>query len=67
MVAMSSINFSTKRVNQELIDEVISAMKSVRGYGSVEIIIQNYKVTQVSTRDIKKTDYLINSTVNISA
>lgn len=63
---MSPINFSTKRVNQELIDEVVSAMKSVSGYGSVEIFIQNYRVTQVTTRDIKKTDYLINSTVNIS-
>ncbi len=63
---MSSINFSTKRVNQELINEIVGAMKSVTGYGSVEIIIQNYKVTQVSTRDIKKTDYLINTALNTS-
>ncbi len=63
---MSPINFSTKRVNQELIDEVVRAMKSVSGYGSVEIFIQNYRVTQVTTRDIKKTDYLINSAVNIT-
>jgi len=66
MVTMSSINFSTKRVNQELINEIVGAMKCVTGYGSVEIIIQNYKVTQVSTRDIKKTDYLINTALNTS-
>lgn len=56
---MSDINYSTKRVNQQLIDEIISSLKSVSGYGSVEIYIHNYKVTQITVRDIKKTDHTI--------
>jgi len=56
---MTDVNFSTKRVNQQLIDEIVQSLKHVSGYGSVEIFINNFKVTQITVRDIKKTDHTI--------
>jgi hypothetical protein len=49
-------NYSTKRVSQELIEEVVEALKNIRGWGSVEIIVQDHKVVQITERNIKKTN-----------
>lgn len=38
-------------------DEIKTALKNVRGWGSVEIFIQKGKVTQITERNIKKTDF----------
>lgn len=48
--------YSTKRITKELTDEINSALKSVDAYGSVEIYVQDNKVTQITTRTIKKTN-----------
>jgi hypothetical protein len=51
-------NYSTKQVSEELVKEVIAALKNVRGWGSVEVYIQDYKVVQITERSIKKTNSL---------
>lgn len=48
-------NYSTKQISDELVKEVIAALKNVRGWGSVEVYIQDYKVVQITERNIKKT------------
>ena len=39
-----------------LIEEVLQSIKQIEGFGSVEIYIQDYTVTQITTRKIKKTN-----------
>lgn len=51
------LNYSTSRITSNLMDEIKSALKNVRGWGSVEIFIQKGKVTQITERNIKKTDF----------
>ncbi len=48
-------DYSTKRINEELIKEIVEALKNIRGWGSVEIIVQDYRVVQMTERNIKKT------------
>ena len=48
-------DYSTKKIKQELIEEILDALKNIRGWGSVEIIVQDYKVVQMTERNIKKT------------
>lgn len=47
---------STKTVSEHLMQELINAMKDVDAFGSVEIVIQDYAVTQITHRCIKKTN-----------
>ena len=46
-----------KNVGNGMLQEVRQALKEVqdKGWGSVEIYIQNHKVTQITSRNIKKT------------
>ncbi len=55
-------DYSTKRVRDDLLEEVKLALKNIRGWGSVEIFVQNFRVTQITERNIKKTNHNINST-----
>ena len=41
--------------NSSIIDEIKQAIESL-DYGSVEVIVQNGEITQISTRIIKKTN-----------
>jgi len=51
------VDYSTKKISNILLDQIKDALKNVKGgYGSIEIIIQNHTVTQISTREIKKTN-----------
>ena len=62
--------YSTKRITKELTDEISAALKNVDAYGSVEIYVQDNKVTQITTRTIKKTNGIHsshNKNGNISA
>lgn len=45
----STVTFSTV-----LLEEICNSIHNVQGWGSVEIFIQNYKVTQVIEKNIKK-------------
>jgi hypothetical protein len=53
------VDHSTKKITQDLVDEIKDAMKNVQGWGSVEIFIQDFKVTQITGRNIKKTSHNI--------
>lgn len=48
-------NYSTKQVSDELVKEVISALKNIRGWGSIEVYVQDFKVVQITERNIRKT------------
>jgi hypothetical protein len=53
------VDYSTKKVTQSLIEELKQAVKSVKGWGSVEVIVQENKVTQITVRNIKKTSHSV--------
>lgn len=48
-------DYSTKQVSDKLVEEITEALKNIRGWGSVEIFVQDYKVVQIVERNIKKT------------
>lgn len=53
--------YSTKRVSKKLVSEIVTALKSVDSYGSVELYIQDASVTQITVRNIKKTNGISNN------
>lgn len=53
------VDYSTKKITQDLLTEVKQALKNVRGWGSVEIYVQDHKVTQITERNITKTNHSI--------
>ena len=50
------VAFSTKKISTQLVGELKTALKSIDSYGSVEIYVQNSVVTQITVRNIKKTN-----------
>jgi hypothetical protein len=52
-------DYSTQRITQDLLEEIKQALKNVKGWGSVEIFVQNNKVVQITERNIKKTNHTI--------
>jgi len=56
--------YSTKKITQQLIDEIKTALKSIDSYGSVEVYIQDSVVTQITVRNIKKTQSTYTRTTN---
>jgi hypothetical protein len=50
------MDYSTKNIKEDLVKEIIDALKNIRGWGSVEIFVQDYKVVQITERNIKKTN-----------
>ncbi|KKR50254.1 MAG: hypothetical protein UU81_C0009G0003 [Microgenomates group bacterium GW2011_GWC1_41_8] len=55
---MLDSSISNTHVGSDLIDEIKSALKNIRGWGSVEIFIQDYKVTQITERNIRKPHHM---------
>ena len=53
-------DYSTQHISEALVDEIVHALKTVSRYGSIEIYVQNSVVTQITTRNIKKTSVSIN-------
>jgi len=53
------VDHSTKKIGRDLLEEVKLALKNVRGWGSVEIYVQDHKVTQITARNIRKTSHSI--------
>jgi len=53
---MKLSEFSNQKISKTLIEEITSALKSVRSFGSVEIYVQKGIVTQITIRNIKKTN-----------
>ncbi len=44
-----------------LLDDLSQSLKTLEGWGSVEIFVQNNKITQISARKIKKTNHSVKS------
>ena len=55
---------STAEMNEALVKEITTALKNIRGWGSVEIYVQDYKVVQITERNIKKTTSITLPTQN---
>ena len=51
-----STKYSTKNISDTLLNEIKNALQSVSLYGSVEIYVQNGVVTQITVRNIRKTN-----------
>lgn len=49
-------DYSSKDISPKLMNEIIDALKNIRGWGSVEIFVQDHKVVQIVERNIKKTN-----------
>ncbi len=50
-----TMDYSTKKISSDLVKEVLEAIQNIRGWGSVEIQVQDFKVVQITERNIKKT------------
>lgn len=50
-----------KQVSPKLVNEIVDALKNIRGWGSVEIFVQNNKVVQIVERNIKKTNDMLSA------
>lgn len=48
-----------KNIKSELLEEIVRALKSVSGYGSIEIYVQDHSVTQITIRSIRKTKHVL--------
>lgn len=53
-------DYSTKQVGKALLAEIAEALQNIRGWGSVEIFVQDFKVVQIIERNIKKTTQVQN-------
>lgn len=45
------------KVNNILLQDIAQALDELDGWGSVEVYVQNGKVTQITKRAIKKTNH----------
>lgn len=54
-------DYSSKQVSTKLLNEIVDALKNIRGWGSVEIFVQDHKVVQIVERNIKKTNNLVHT------
>jgi len=48
--------------NIRLLEEIMEAIQELGGWGSVEVFVQNNKVTQITQRSIKKTEHGLEKT-----
>ena len=49
-------DYSTQKIKPQLVSQIVDALKN-KAYGSVEIYIQNYRVTQITERTITKVNH----------
>ena len=56
-------DYSSKQVSSKLLEEITDALKNIRGWGSVEIFVQDHKVVQIVERNIKKTNNQLQTSV----
>lgn len=55
------VDYSTRRISKPLLSEVSKALRSIDAYGSVELYVQNSTVTQITVRNIIKTNGINNT------
>lgn len=59
-------DYSSKQISKKLLGEIVEALKNIRGWGSVEIFVQDSKVVQIIERNIKKTQESLTKNTNIA-
>ncbi len=59
-------DYSSKQISKKLLEEIIEALKNIRGWGSVEIFVQDSKVVQIIERNIKKTQESLTKSTNVA-
>ena len=47
-------DYSTKRISKKMLSELVTSIKNIKGWGTVEIIIQDHLVTQITEKNIRK-------------
>ena len=52
-------NKSRQMINSDLLHDLSKALRELGGWGSVEIYVQDGKVTQITKRAIKKTNHTL--------
>ena len=57
-------DYSSKQISKQLTEEISEALKNIRGWGSVEVFVQDFKVVQIVERNIKKTRSPLNAASN---
>jgi len=50
---------ANEMLNNDLFYDISEALNNINGWGSVELFVQNYKVVQITGRNIKKTQHNI--------
>jgi len=55
MRATTHKDYTVDKISEKLMLEIADSLQKVKGYGSVEIYVQAGVVTQITTRNIKKT------------
>lgn len=56
------MSYSTQKITSTLLEDIKTALHKV-SYGSIEIIVQDSVVTQITVRNIKKTSYKLSAQV----
>jgi len=56
---MTSKKNTNKKLCKELIEEITHSLNNIDGWGSVEVVIQNYKVMQITEKNIRKPSIVI--------
>lgn len=51
-------DYSTQQISPALISQIVEAIKN-KAYGSVEIYVENFTVTQITERTINKVSHAI--------
>ncbi len=46
--------YSIKKISPKLVDELIVSLQNIKGWGTVEICIQDFHITQITEKNIKK-------------
>lgn len=49
------LNLPVKKISKALLEELEGAFEMLKAYGSIELYVQDGKLTQITVRNIKKT------------
>ncbi|MFC1727296.1 DUF2292 domain-containing protein [Patescibacteria group bacterium] len=58
---MQASTKSKVRINPRLHQEIIKAIEEIGGWGSLEIFVQDHRVTQITKRVIRKVKHSLKS------
>lgn len=61
------VDYSTKKISDNLLEEIKEALRSIKGWGSVEVYVQNWRVVQITERNIRKTTHDLRTKDEIGA